>query len=200
LLLIGFLVSIGISALIFIILFAFVLAELATRSFLSVFAAAPPHLTAPFRLMRTARPIIILLFEVLFTALFANLLVVFDAETPIFQFGNSLLHLVTLHLELLSLLYLSFKIFSGFFELCSKFLQIFFKLVDLFFHLSCELFLIFVKSSPACCHFLQILPGLISFISRNSQRPKQIILLTLNIVELLLNSIDLELEFVFKIL
>ena len=58
---ISLLCSIRVSPLIFVIFFTFMLAKFTSRRLLRVLAAAPPHLTAPFTLMSSARPVVILL-------------------------------------------------------------------------------------------------------------------------------------------
>jgi hypothetical protein len=50
-----------------------VLLKLAARRILLVFAAAPPHLAAPLRPVRLARPVVILLLVVLLVAVLTDL-------------------------------------------------------------------------------------------------------------------------------
>jgi hypothetical protein len=100
-----------------------VLAELATKGFLSVLPAAPPHLTSPLALMCAAGPVVVFLLQVLLSALLTDLLVVVDAESAILELGDPLLHLVTLHLQLLCQFYLSLEVIPLLFEIsleCSQ--------------------------------------------------------------------------------
>jgi len=83
LLLVALFVSLGVSTLILIVFLALVLAELTPGCLFSVFAATPPHLTAPFTLMSAAGPVVVLFLKVFFAALLTDLLVVLNAEAPI---------------------------------------------------------------------------------------------------------------------
>lgn len=119
---VGFLVSLRVLAFILIVFLGLVLAKLTAGCFLLVLSAAPPHLTTPVGLMGATGPVVILLFEILLTALLTYLLVVFNAEPLVLKLGDSLLQLVSLHLELLALLNLSVEVIFNFFIFISQFL------------------------------------------------------------------------------
>jgi len=82
-----FLLGIGISSLILVVILALMLGDFAAISLLSGLSAAPPHLslTAPFRLMGLARPIEVFLLQVLARTLFTDLLIIFDPKPLVFD-------------------------------------------------------------------------------------------------------------------
>jgi hypothetical protein len=56
----------------FLVILSFVFPKLAAKGLLCRFAAAPPHFTSPFRLMRSARPVEVLLLVEFLRAVFTR--------------------------------------------------------------------------------------------------------------------------------
>ena len=99
------------SGIIFIILLAFMLANLAALCLLGSLSAAPPHLPGVFTSVGSARPVVVFFLEVLLTALLAYLLVILNPKPLILEFLYPLLELNALELctssHLISLLEVS---------------------------------------------------------------------------------------------
>jgi hypothetical protein len=77
------------SGIIFVVLLALVLADLAAISILRGLPATPPHFSRVLTRVRPARPVVVLLLQVFFATFFANLLVVFYPEPLILEFLDS---------------------------------------------------------------------------------------------------------------
>ena len=91
-------------SIVLIVLFRLMFAELATKRLLALLAATPPHFSSPLRLVSPATPVVVFLIQVLFRALFANLLILVNPESLVLQLKKPLLHLLSLVVHLLVLL------------------------------------------------------------------------------------------------
>lgn len=90
------LVVIHLLFLFFLLLFALVLAELATGLLLGRLTAAPPNFARVLTLMRPATPVVVLLLDVVFAALLANLLRYVEPAPPHLELLDAFLHLLLL--------------------------------------------------------------------------------------------------------
>lgn len=154
LLLIRLLGSLGVCSLVLIILFALMLAEFTPRGLLGVLSAAPPHLATPLTLMSPARPVVVLLLKVLFSALLTNFLIVFYSEASVLELGDALLHLVSLHLKLLRLLDSAFQVLFCLIEVCCEARDLRLLLIRFLLHLSGEDLFVHEKFLSALTHLL----------------------------------------------
>ena len=117
----------------FLIVFGLVFSKLAAKGLLNSFAAAPPHFTAPFRLMRSTRPIEVFLLIELFGTIFTSLQIAVELSLSLDQPSNSLLQFISLFNQQLVLLFVTQCAVDQLFVFVLDNLQFLLKTRNLFF-------------------------------------------------------------------
>jgi hypothetical protein len=186
--------------LLFIIIFALMLCELASRLVLTSLTAAPPHLTSIYTFMRPATPVEIFFLMIFLSTQFTHLDALVDFALATLKLENSLLHLLSFGLEDLALLVQ----FHAFIQL---FVQILSQLFDARFHSSEILFghhgeleLLSVGFTFDINHFFDHVSEFISLFGDYLEAFFELVFLFLNDKDKGCLTVDFHLEFVLEIL
>uniref|UniRef100_A0A7S3IRT6 Uncharacterized protein n=1 Tax=Strombidium inclinatum TaxID=197538 RepID=A0A7S3IRT6_9SPIT len=183
-----------------VVFLALVLRELAAGLVLPSLTAAPPHLSSVVALMHAAAPVEVLVLVELFPAVLAKLDPLVNSALAVLEFVVALLHLLAVIDQQFALLLGFDLLVDGHVQFLLGSLCRLLKLGDLFLGLLCQTALLLLQLVAGVYDFFDVFAVRVSLLDQPVYNFLKVLLLALDDIQLLLQSVHLELVLVFQVL